>query len=422
MKRIASAVIACSIIGCVGTESDPPGTVGTWVGTITTEGDITTVVNESGSVWGGEATLVEEASIGVEAGPDEFMLGRIRGVAATDDRIFVLDDSAGVVRVYDDGGVHVRDLGGPGQGPGEFNDPRSIAVAEDGTVYVFTGDLRVKVFSPDGEPAGAWETHAEARYGAGRMPTVSRDGTLWLPDYVAESADDIVRREGMRAVGPDGPAGEPLLAPAPRSDDYMLINEFGNARMGRPVPFAPKLNWMLSPTGALVSGFSSEYRIEIRHPDGPVTGVIKSWQPIPITAEQIEWNRRSVTESMRRLNPEWQWNASDIPAHLPAFSDLAVGSDGRIWVRRTVAMHRIDGCDPTTADAETGRRPNCWKGETAYEVFGTDGRFQGTVPAPALALRYPVFRGDHVIGYTEDEAGVGMVKRYRLVLSGEDRQ
>ena len=41
---------------------------GAWVGTTTTEGNVTTVVNESGSVWGGTATLVEEASIGVESG------------------------------------------------------------------------------------------------------------------------------------------------------------------------------------------------------------------------------------------------------------------------------------------------------------------------------------------------------------------
>jgi hypothetical protein len=43
---------------------------GTWVGAITTEGDVTTVINESGSVWGGSALLVEEASIGVDAGED----------------------------------------------------------------------------------------------------------------------------------------------------------------------------------------------------------------------------------------------------------------------------------------------------------------------------------------------------------------
>ena len=420
-QLVATVLTLSALLSCSPEASDP-SSEGTWVGTITTEGNVTTVVNEDGSVWGGPGRLVEEASIGVDVGEPVYMLGQVRGIAATNDLIFVLDSSVGVVRVYDYGGVHMRDLGGPGQGPGEFSRPRGVAVAEDGTLYVFTGgDLRVKVFSPDGEAAGSWETHAGARYRVGRMPVVSRDGTLWLPDYVEDSPDDLARREGMRAVGPDGPTSEPLLAPVRQSDDYMLVNEFGNTRVGRPVPFAPMLSWMLSPTGAMAFGFSSEYRFEIREPDGPVTVVTMSWQPVSITSEQIEWNRQSVTASMRRSNPEWQWNASDIPANVPAFSDLAVGSDGRIWVRRTIAMNRIEGCDPDTPDRQTGRTPNCWMGETAFDVFGTDGRLQGTVPGPALALRYPVFRGDHVIAYTEDEAGVGMVKRYRLVLPGEEQ-
>jgi len=51
----------------------------TWVGTITTEGNVTTVVNESGSVWGGTARLVEEASIGLAVGPEEYIRLSVQG-------------------------------------------------------------------------------------------------------------------------------------------------------------------------------------------------------------------------------------------------------------------------------------------------------------------------------------------------------
>ena len=87
--------IACS------PEAPEPDADGTWVGTITTEGNLTTVINESGSVWGGTARLVEEASIGVESGPQEYMLGRVRGLAASGDRIYVLDSTVPVIRVFD---------------------------------------------------------------------------------------------------------------------------------------------------------------------------------------------------------------------------------------------------------------------------------------------------------------------------------
>ena len=41
-------------------EADAPDTA--WVGTITIEGNVTTVINESGSVWDGTATLVASSS------------------------------------------------------------------------------------------------------------------------------------------------------------------------------------------------------------------------------------------------------------------------------------------------------------------------------------------------------------------------
>ena len=61
MKVGPGAVLILSLLaaGC-GAPDTTPDADGTWVGTITTEGNVTTVVNESGSVWGGTARLVED--------------------------------------------------------------------------------------------------------------------------------------------------------------------------------------------------------------------------------------------------------------------------------------------------------------------------------------------------------------------------
>jgi len=88
----AILMLAVLATACGPQESSPEADT-TWVGTITTEGDVTTVINESGSVWGGTARLVEEASIGVESGPEEHMLGQITALYATDDEIYVLGPS-----------------------------------------------------------------------------------------------------------------------------------------------------------------------------------------------------------------------------------------------------------------------------------------------------------------------------------------
>jgi hypothetical protein len=58
--RTCHTVVAASLLFAIGCSSGSRDTVseGTWVGGVTTEGNVTTVVNESGSIWGGMATLV----------------------------------------------------------------------------------------------------------------------------------------------------------------------------------------------------------------------------------------------------------------------------------------------------------------------------------------------------------------------------
>jgi hypothetical protein len=54
---VAFLVLACSPQG------NDTGLAGSWVGTIAIEGDVTTVVNESGSVWGSNAALAAQARL-----------------------------------------------------------------------------------------------------------------------------------------------------------------------------------------------------------------------------------------------------------------------------------------------------------------------------------------------------------------------
>jgi len=72
------AVLAIAACGGPGGESSAASE---WVSESISEGDITTVRTISGSVWGGTATLEEEASIGVESGDDAYMLGSVRAIA-----------------------------------------------------------------------------------------------------------------------------------------------------------------------------------------------------------------------------------------------------------------------------------------------------------------------------------------------------
>ncbi|MEO7321054.1 MAG: 6-bladed beta-propeller, partial [Burkholderiales bacterium] len=92
------------------------------------------------------------------AGPE--WLHRPTGLAVTrtGDRVYVVD-TGGVgnqdhrVRVFDAAtGKHLLDFGARGDGPGEFNLPRDIAIAPDGTLFVVDGgNFRVQVFDKNGK-------------------------------------------------------------------------------------------------------------------------------------------------------------------------------------------------------------------------------------------------------------------------------
>jgi len=388
-----------------------------WQGSISSAGNVTTIVNEAGSVWGGTASIVEEASIGVDTGADEYMLGNIVGIAASDDRIYLIDRSVPIVRVYDHDGRYMMNIGGRGQGPGEFNSPRSLAVAPDGTLYVY-GDRRINVYAPDGEPLETWP-HVTG-FDSGTPPVLSDDGTLYLHDLVGETNDAADWQHGMIAAGSDGPHGEHIAVPEFDYERYVLIDRFpGGGSSSSTIPFGPRLIWVMAPSKAIIAGVPSEYRFEVHAANGTVTAVERFWEPVPVSPEEREWNRRWITAARQTDNPDWEWNGPPIPDHKPAYSRLYAGTGGRIWISRVVATESVEDCDPDPAEPVGRSARTCWRQLYGYDVFGPQGKFLGSVALPDnVSLRRPVMLGDNLIGYVEDEDGVGRVKRYRLLSPG----
>ncbi len=248
---------------------------GTWVGTIITEGDVTTVANASGSVWGGTARLVEEASIGVESGAPPYMLGEVRGVVASSDRIYVLDSQIPTVHVYDLAGGHVMDIGGPGDGPGEFRNSDYLAIGPDEALYVRSGRQgRLTIFEPDGQVRDTWPL-AGGRT-TDRPTVITRTGSVFMPGFVNRTEDVTSRRSAMIPWGPDGAEGEVIEEPVFDVEDYRLVARGDGPTLGRQVPFAPRVVWALAPSGAVIAGVSEDYSFEIRQAGGGVIEVHKT--------------------------------------------------------------------------------------------------------------------------------------------------
>ena len=75
--------------------------------------------------------------------------------------------------------------------------------------------------------------------------------------------------------------------------------------------------------------------------------------------------------------------------------------------------------------ASTPANP-CWRDTRFFDAFDAEGRYlgeiQGLSPYPWFARPTIFARGDMVVAPQQDDAGTIMVKRYRLVLPGEEER
>jgi hypothetical protein len=417
--RSREAVVVAALLSMAACSSHGPDASGegTWVGTISTEGGVTTVVNESGSLWGGPATLVEEASIGVETGDDAYMFGDIEGVAMSGERIFVLDRSVPVLRAYDLQGNHLLDMGRGGQGPGEFTNPYLLAASQDGRVFVRTHGGLV-VFDIEGNHLMTLNER-----GGIVLPMVAGgDGTLYMPVSWAVSTPGEIG-SGHLPIAPDGTRGERIVRPSlVEWEPWTLIARADGRMRQQSVPHAPGTVWTVAPDGAMIQAASDTYRIEVRHSDGTTRVIQRVVEAVPVTEAQRSWHAQMTRLIMRRIQPDWTWNANPIPASKPYFSRFYTDPEGVLWVRRIVRTETVTDCDTSPQIAIEEQRPPrpCFRDVEGFDVFGTDGRYMGAVELPRVTMHdQPAIDGDNLVMAVEDEAGTIMVKRYRLTLPGK---
>jgi len=77
--------------------------------------------------------LVEELSIGIEEGDENYILNRPGDLKVSDyGTIYILDWGDVNIKVYNKNGRYVRTIGRKGQGPGEFDTPCEFDIGSDG--------------------------------------------------------------------------------------------------------------------------------------------------------------------------------------------------------------------------------------------------------------------------------------------------
>jgi sugar lactone lactonase YvrE len=187
----------------------------TWNHTVVVVDQQGTVVRQLGQR--GQLTDITDEGISLDS-PGLFF--GPRGVAVTNERIFVTDTGNERVQVFSRDGTFLTAFGGFGSGPGQLIEPTGIVIGPDGNVWVAdSGNARIQVFTIEGEPLReipmpAWE----GQLGIDRLNDLSFDerGILYLTtpmlgtlsafdgEQIVEIPNAPQTRAGGIAVEPDG--------------------------------------------------------------------------------------------------------------------------------------------------------------------------------------------------------------------------
>lgn len=361
--------------------------------------------SSTGAPWDG-AAVVEELSIGVDTGAEEYMFGSIEDMdVGSDGSIFVRQSQPVLIRQYDAGGTFVRDIGREGQGPGEYQYPE-LEVLGDGRLAVL--DLfsnRLSLFGPGGEYQSG--VSLGGRPAGPSSLYVDRDDNVYVRAPGEFTGQEAEFPYELRKYSLEGDLLDSRPAPLSHTEgaDFTLAYE-------RFQPFTVATQWTWSPLAYMVVGRNDRYDIELRGDSGTVH-LSREVEPAAVNDDEMaEWQafrQRYIDLNSAAGN---EVDGGTIPRQKPFFRQLHAAADGRIWVWRYVTAVKRDDIEPIPAQPE--RPLLTWREPSTYDVFEPDGTFLGTVVLPS-EFTPRVFRGEQVWGVRMDENGVEQVVRLRVV-------
>ncbi|MGH7926511.1 MAG: hypothetical protein ACREQV_01790 [Candidatus Binatia bacterium] len=417
----AALLVCCVAVGCeLGDRASRVAAYGEWSGTERDSAGILIVSNPSDGIWTNRTrwTVEKDLSIGMVAGAPEYQFGRVADVAVGEDgRIYVLDQQAARIRVFDAGGSHILSFGSAGRGPGELS--TSNPMGAQAVLVTAAGDIVV----PDFDNRRLNRFNAEGEFiGASAMRLERGVPVAWsiLPggDYVVHRVQRSPSWNGLLRIDRRGEVLDTIyrfdLQPVPWGISTPTPEGRREALMHSPV-------WAITRDGRLVSGRSDRYRIEVRNLLGRLQMVIlKEHEPLTLSRQQQEryLDRRMElwAEMSRSTGASEGWIQSQLdqgrgiyilPERLPAFTGFTAGPEGTIWVRG------VSPIDSMTAHVLQPRLPLREFWSSTWEIFSRNGRFLGEITLP-LNFTLHTIEGSYIYGVERDDWGVQRVVRLRI--------
>ena len=396
-----AALVAAA--GCGGDS----GTQGAWAGTMVDSAGITVVHNPAQGLWGPEEGwgLEEVFRVGGLGADEAGQFSMVVGVDADGaGRVYVADQQARRIQVFNPDGGHAATLGSPGEGPGEFGPALAGVFVSD--THVRAPDLtnqRVNLFTLDGEPDGSISFLLTGGVPVRWDETASGDLAAQLRGMAVEGMAELAAGDPVITIR-GGDAEPDTVGFLPKGQSL----DFGGGQP-RIRLFEPEPIWDVDETGRFASAMNSDYRIELR------TGrTLDRIITRPFTRRDVtEGEKAKILDMVRELMlaqgvppqalPQ-VLDAMEFAEHYPAFAQLLLGPSGTLWVQRIQTAGQVE--DPAEFDPQD-------LGSADWDVFDAEGRYLGMVTMPT---RFQPVRlvGDVLYGVERDEFDVQSVVGYRV--------
>jgi hypothetical protein len=272
--------------------------------------------------------LVIVDSIGAEMGDSVYMFGSIEGLGyAPDGSIVLLDRTFSRVMQYTAQGDFIRQIGREGDGPGEMSMAVGMVLTGDGDLLVSQRDV-IEHFDLS---SGEWITE----YPRGETPPpFVLEG---MPDstFVGVHLDlvqDDARMLGEVVLGIYQPGNNtPLVVLDESINELNLLNA---AFLFEDVMDAYSVAVGDDGTVYVASNSGSEYSVHGFDRTGEMSFRLQreDIDPVEMTEEELALEKEFMQERLRSMGAGDQRCVPD--PMLPMISDLGIGPEGSLWVRR----------------------------------------------------------------------------------------
>ena len=342
-------------------------------------------------------TLEEVLRLGDESAGDTILFGPISQIAADGDgNILVLEGQRSpLVHVFGPDGTHLSQVGGQGQGPGEYRYLSSAAIGAADSVYLWEFlKNQILIYDPDDfsyvrsiEVRNDGEKQFNSLIGAigdGWIMTKSLGAFLESDDGSMTINSDHYYE--LLKVHRDGSYGTDIFGTIDKSEMIYNLEEGGGMNFVW-TPFGRLPSWAVGPDNMLYYGWSDEIEIMTVSADGSTRDTIRyEHDPVPITSAEM-------AEAMPE-EPHYRELVEAREPHetKPAFETFVVDEMSRVWVKLSSPEDAV---------------------QAEWLILNRESHAVGHTVLP-VAVDLEVIRGGHAYGIHQGDGAAPVVVVYTI--------